>query len=217
MALSINWRRTHHFRPIIIRRTINLPFSRMRLLYIKVLSAPSDEVLNWVVVSLMSRFSTDPRVDHMQKLLNVFSYIKCHLDSKLVFDAETRDWSHILFLQHDWQEFYPYAMEVLPPNAPKPQGWGRAIQMNKFCHAAHANDHVTRRSISGFAMFLQGAPILWYSKRQNTIESSTFCSEFVVLKIATWGSRRFMLPLTYDGHSPPGDCQYILWQWFRGE
>jgi len=29
------------------------------------------------------------------------------------------------------------------------------------------------------------APILWYSKRQNTVESSTFGSEFVAMRIAT--------------------------------
>ena len=28
------------------------------------------------------------------------------------------------------------------------------------------------------------APIIWYSKRQNTVESSTFGSEYVALKIA---------------------------------
>ena len=29
------------------------------------------------------------------------------------------------------------------------------------------------------------APVFWYSKKQNTIETSTFLSEFVALKIAT--------------------------------
>ena len=134
-------------------------------------------------VSLMSRFSTAPRTDHMQKLLHMFSYIKRHLDSKLVFDAGTRDWSHINFLQHDWNEFYPDAMETMPPNAPEPRG--RAVQLNMFCDAAHANDHVTRRSTTGLVIFILGTPILWYSKRQNTIETSTFGSEFVALKIAT--------------------------------
>jgi hypothetical protein len=33
-------------------------------------------------------------------------------------------------------------------------------------------------------IFINGAPITWYSKRQNTIESSTFGSEFIALKIA---------------------------------
>jgi hypothetical protein len=32
-------------------------------------------------------------------------------------------------------------------------------------------------------MFLNGGPIKWYSKRKNTVESSTFGSEFVAMKI----------------------------------
>jgi hypothetical protein len=59
------------------------------------------------------------------------------------------------------------------------------VQLNLFCDAAHATDLITRRSTTGYVFFLNGTPIQWYSKRQNTIESSTFGSEFVALKIAT--------------------------------
>ena len=41
------------------------------------------------------------------------------------------------------------------------------------------------RSHSGIFIKLKGAPIAWYSKRQNTVESSTFGLEFVALRIAT--------------------------------
>jgi hypothetical protein len=37
----------------------------------------------------------------------------------------------------------------------------------------------------GIIIFLNGAPIPWYLKRQNTIELSMFGSEFVAMKIAT--------------------------------
>jgi len=54
-----------------------------------------------------------------------------------------------------------------------------------FCDASHATDLITRRSTTGIIIFAQGTPVLWYSKRQNTIETSTFGSEFVALNIAT--------------------------------
>jgi hypothetical protein len=53
-----------------------------------------------------------------------------------------------------------------------------------FCDAAHGSCHLTRRSTTGIIFFLNTAPISWYSKRQNTIETSTFGSEYVALKIA---------------------------------
>ena len=40
------------------------------------------------------------------------------------------------------------------------------------------------RSHSGIFIKLNNAPISWYSKRQNTVESSTFGSEFIALRIA---------------------------------
>jgi hypothetical protein len=33
-------------------------------------------------------------------------------------------------------------------------------------------------------LFVQNAPILWFSKKQNTVESSTFGSELVAMRIA---------------------------------
>ena len=97
--------------------------------------------------SLMSRFAAAPRTDHLTKLLGVFSYVKKHLQSRLVFDYRTRDWKDIEWLQHDWKEFYPDAYEALPINAPPPRG--KPAQINMFCDASHATDLITRRSTTG--------------------------------------------------------------------
>ena len=37
---------------------------------------------------------------------------------------------------------------------------------------------------NGVILYINRAPIIWYSKRQNTVESSTFGSEFIAMKIA---------------------------------
>ena len=50
--------------------------------------------------------------------------------------------------------------------------------------ADHAGDSVTRRSRTGILIFLNSTPIIWYSKRQNTVETSTFGSEFVAMRQA---------------------------------
>jgi hypothetical protein len=44
---------------------------------------------------------------------------------------------------------------------------------------------LTRRSHTGILIYLNRAPIIWFSKAQKTVESSTFGSEFVALRIAT--------------------------------
>jgi hypothetical protein len=54
--------------------------------------------------------------------------------------------------------------------------------MTAFVDASHAANKKTRRSHTGYVIFLNRAPIVWYSKRQQTVETSTFSSEFIALK-----------------------------------
>jgi hypothetical protein len=49
----------------------------------------------------------------------------------------------------------------------------------------HAHDLVTRRSITGILFMLNNIPIRWISKRQKTVEISTYGSELVAPRIAT--------------------------------
>ena len=48
----------------------------------------------------------------------------------------------------------------------------------------HAGNTVTRRSQTGLLLFVNRARIVWYSKHQNTVETSTFGSEFIAMKTA---------------------------------
>ena len=68
-------------------------------------------------------------------------------------------------------------------NMPTPHG--QSMSMRVFVDADHAGDLITCRSRTGFIVFLNGAPIYWSSKKQNSCETSTFGSEFVAMKQAT--------------------------------
>ena len=61
---------------------------------------------------------------------------------------------------------------------------GRLVSTHCFVDSDHAGDKVTRRSQTGILIFLNPAPIIWYSKRQNTVEMSTFGSKFIAMKTA---------------------------------
>ena len=65
-----------------------------------------------------------------------------------------------------------------------PDALGNKVQVTFFVDAAFATDLITRRSTTGIIIFVNGAPILWYSKRQATVETSTYGSEFTALRIA---------------------------------
>ena len=53
-----------------------------------------------------------------------------------------------------------------------------------FVDANHAGNVVTKNFHTGLLIYLINDPIIWLSKKQNTVESSTFGSELVVMCIA---------------------------------
>jgi hypothetical protein len=87
-----------------------------------------------------------------------------------------------------------------------PEPLGKSVQMTTFVDSDHAGDKVTRRSRTGVLVFLNRAPVVWFSKKQNSIETSSFGSEFTAMKQGVeisegvWYKLRMMgVPL--DGHT----------------
>ena len=57
--------------------------------------------------------------------------------------------------------------------------------MNVFVDMDHTGNKLTWCSHTGVLIFLNKAPIIWFLKHQNTVESSTFGSEFMAMRTAT--------------------------------
>ena len=53
-----------------------------------------------------------------------------------------------------------------------------------FVDADLAGNLISRRSQTGVLIFCNRSPVIWHSKRQNSVESSTFRSEIMALKNA---------------------------------
>ena len=153
-------------------------------------------ILRWTVelgridiayeVSILSRYLSQPRTGHLVQALHIFKYLDVHKSNELAFDPAYHDVEDPQLVQariDAMKEMYPDAVEDLPPNAPPSRG--NPVEMNTFVDSDHAGDKVTRRSQTGILLYLNSAPIIWYSKRQNTVESSTFGSEFVSLRVAS--------------------------------
>ncbi len=118
-----------------------------------------------------------PREGHLKEALRILAYLKHHSNAWMTFDDIRVDWNEESFVQHDWSKFYHEAKDEIPPKMPEPRG--NEVQINFFVDAVHAGNRVTRRSHTGILIFINGAPIIWYSKAQSTVESSTFGAEFV--------------------------------------
>jgi hypothetical protein len=87
------------------------------------------------------------------------------------FDA--KDWASSEFGHLDGEE-------ELPPNMPEPRGQGFVISSK--VDADHASDSVTRRSRTGFLVWINSCLVYFLSKKQTSVETSSFGSEFVAMK-----------------------------------
>ena len=133
-------------------------------------------------VSWMSSYTAMPCRGHLEAVYSIFACLKKHEKSAIVFDDHIPHVDELIFTPVDWNDFYPDAQEAIPPNMPEPRG--NPVKVFCFVDADHAGNLLTRRSHTGILIFLNNSPILWYSKRQNTVESSTFASELIALRIA---------------------------------
>ncbi|GAX14347.1 hypothetical protein FisN_UnNu047 [Fistulifera solaris] len=134
-------------------------------------------------VSLLSHHLCLPREGHLEAVYKIFAYLDNHNKSNMVFDPKVIHLDESAFPKTDWKDsIYGEVTEELPPNAPEPLG--KPVYMTCFVDANHAGETTTRRSQTGYLIYLNNAPIDWFSKKQNTVESSTFGSEFVAMRIA---------------------------------
>jgi hypothetical protein len=153
-------------------------------------------ILRWAVeigridiyleTSLLSPYQANPRFGHIEAAYHIFAYLKKHPGmGRLAFDPKASVIDESFFHANaNWTDFYWDVTEELPPNMPEPRG--NPVTISAFVDANHAGNVVPRRprrSHTGIFIFVQNAPIVWFSKKQNTVEAATFGSEFVALRI----------------------------------
>jgi len=147
-------------------------------------------ILRWIVelgridicceVSMLSSHLALPPEGHLQQVYHIFAYLKAKHNARLVIDATYPTIDISKFTRQDWSSFYGEVKEEVPNNAPTPLGC--EFVMRVYVDADHAGEQLTRRSRTGFLVFLNMAPIYWLSKKQNGVETSSFGSEFVAMK-----------------------------------
>ena len=125
-----------------------------------------------------------------------------------MFDDSMPDIDNTSFPKCNWLDFYPDAREIIPPDAPEPLG--KPVRMTCFVDADFAGCKETRRSHSGVIIYVNRAPILGFSKRQTTVETSTFGSEIVAMRIAIELVEGLRYKLRMMGVPIEGSCNNVM-------
>ena len=132
---------------------------------------------------MMSSHLVMPRKGHLDQVLHIFAYLCKHHDTELVYNPSDLVEEHDVFEQRDWtsSEFGAVQGKVeIAPNMAELRGQGFIMHVN--IDADHASDTITRYSRRGCLVYLICVPIYWWSKKQNSVESFSFGSEFIAMK-----------------------------------
>jgi hypothetical protein len=118
---------------------------------------------------------------HLDQVLHIFAHLKKYHNTEVFYDPsdpvineaqiDAKDWASSEFGHLD-------GVEELPPNVPEPRGQGFVISSK--VDADRASDSVTRRSRTGFLVWIN---CYFLSKKQTSVETSSFGSQFVAMKL----------------------------------
>jgi hypothetical protein len=91
------------------------------------------------------------------------------------------DYSDYQDLEYDWSSsVYGDVKEIIPTDIPEPKG--KYVTLSHYFDANLYHDMVTGRSVTAILHFLNQTPMDWYSKKQATVETATFGSEFIAAR-----------------------------------
>ena len=148
-------------------------------------------------VATMSRFRAVPRQGHMDRLKRIYSYAIRTKDYAIRFRTDQPDYSFLPDQDFDWTySVYGNVQEILPDDMPDPLGEAVITTTTMGANLNHCL--ATCKSLTGCLLFVNKTPVDWYSKKQATVETATYGSEFVAAKTATeqimdiWQTLRYL-------------------------
>ena len=129
------------------------------------------------VISI-SRLRAQPRQGHLERLQRIYAYVIGTKDYATRFritePEQNFDWAHTV---------YGHFPEIIPNDIP--DSLGSTVTTATTVDANLNHCLATGRSLTGCLHFVNHTPIDSYSKRQATVETATYGSEFVASKTAT--------------------------------
>ena len=174
--------------------------------------------LQWVIsigrldittsVMTLSSFRTNPRQGHLSRVKRIYGYLSKMKHATIRVRTEEPDYSDIPIEKYDWSyTVYGNVKETIPEDVPEPLG--KPVTLTTFVDANLYHDILTGRSVTGILHLINKTPYDWYSKKQGTVETATYGSEFVAARTAVEQISEHRQALRYLG-VPIRDTTYMF-------
>ena len=134
-------------------------------------------------VATMSRFRAAPRQGYMDRLKRIYPYAIRTRDYPVRFRTDQPGYSFLPDQGVDWiYSVYGDVHEILHDDIPEPLD--EAVVTTTMMDANLNHCLATGKASTGCLHLVNKTPVDWYSKRQSTVETTTYGSEFVAAKRA---------------------------------
>ena len=149
-------------------------------------------------VMTMSRFRAEPRLGHLERVKRIYGYLREYNAGAVRIRTNKPDYSNLPDTNYDWMyTTYGNVKEAIPEDLPP--SLGKSVVLTTYVDANLHHDLITGRSVTGILHLVNQTPVDWYTKRQATVETATYGSEFVAARIATDQIIDLRLTLRYLG------------------
>jgi len=149
-------------------------------------------------VMTMSGFCTNPRWGHLEHCKHIYGYLSKMKDAMVHVWTDEPNYSGLPEQDFDWaRTIYGDVKEVVPEDIPEPLG--KFVMLTTYINANLYHNMITGWSVTGILHLINKTPFDWYSKKQGTVETVTYGSEFVAARIATEQVIDHRLTLCYLG------------------
>eukprot|EP00980_Cylindrotheca_fusiformis_P001081 scaffold304_cov98-Cylindrotheca_fusiformis.AAC.1 len=149
-------------------------------------------------IMTLSSFRATPRNGHLERAKRVCGYLSKMKHATIRVRTEEPDFSAIPRTRHDWEHsVYGNVKELIPDDMPEPLG--KPVITSSYVDANLFHCMLTGRSVTGCLHLLNKTPIDWFAKKQTTMNTATYGSEFVAARSCTEQIIDLRLSLRYLG------------------
>jgi len=149
-------------------------------------------------VMTLSGFCVAPRQGHMDRAQHVIAYLAKMRHALIRFQTEEPDFSGLPDLHYNWMHsVYGKIKEVILADLLPPLG--KTFTLTHYIDANLYHDLVTGRSVTSIFHLVNKTPIDWYSKKQATVKTATYGSEFIAARVCVDQSIDLKTTLQYLG------------------
>ena len=131
-----------------------------------------------------SRFRIAPKIGHLERLKRLYGYLLKTKHFGIRYRTKNPNYSHLPVQEHNWSRtVFQNVKEEIPKDIPKPLGI--RVLTTTFLDANLQHDIVTGKSVTAVSHFINTTPIDLYFRRQATVETAPYGSDFAAARTAT--------------------------------